>query len=287
MSIRSDLKSVFRELSPILAGFKLGLIVISYFGIGSVAKWVISHWYPFTRWVWDLFCEYFTLPTFPDVVKDSLTALLFFIPLGVTSLIEFRKKSDDENSTKHRFFGAFFGFLFLAFICNEALSAIATAVSESSAITSFDSVFLRFSESFLKGFNAVPVWVHVAFLGAYLASSGALAFYINKSEVRRNRFTRIIRQSTKLSFQLLSAISFLLLLISVGLPMTGLLYGGEIAVLVSIAIMLITFAILLAAVAFAPRKLFVTAGACIAFVVAAMCFEFVVWLIDFIEKAPQ
>ena len=49
MSIRDDLKSVLKELSSILAGFKLALIVISYFGLGSVAKWVISHWYPFTR----------------------------------------------------------------------------------------------------------------------------------------------------------------------------------------------------------------------------------------------
>jgi hypothetical protein len=177
--------------------------------------------------------------------------------------------------------------MFLFFICNEALSAIGTAVLEASSLVRFDSVLLRFFEDFFEVINTVPVWAKFAFVGSYLAFAGVLAVYMKKNKKKMLRFSRKIRQSTKLSFQLLSATSLVLLFSAGSLPMTGLLYGVEIAVMVSIAIMLITLAILLAAVAFAPKKLFVTAGACIAFVLAAACFEIAVGVIDFIEKSPQ
>ncbi|PJE27163.1 hypothetical protein CVM50_17260 [Pseudooceanicola marinus] len=74
--------------------------------------------------------------------------------------------------------------------------------------------------------------------------------------------------------------------VGIGLSMVGALYGAGLAIFVSGAIMLIVFSILSAAVLIAPRKLFITAGACSAFVLAALFFDLAVWVIKFIETAP-
>ena len=112
---------VLLELSPILAGFKLALIVIGWFGLGSVASWVIERWYPFTRWVWDQMTEFFLWPTLPIVVKDSLTALVFFLPLGIGAIFQARHK--DESRFRQRLLGTFFGCFFLVLICRDVLSS--------------------------------------------------------------------------------------------------------------------------------------------------------------------
>lgn len=128
MSFKNDVKSVLVELSPILAGFKLAVIVIGYFGLGSVAKWVISYWYPFTRWVWDSVANLLYLPIFPVIVKDSLTALIFFLPLGGAAL--WRKVAGRTGEgDSHRVLGAAFGSLFLIIICKDVLQTIAESLA--------------------------------------------------------------------------------------------------------------------------------------------------------------
>ena len=128
MTLKHDIKSVALELSPILAGFKLGVIVIGYLGLGSVAKWVISYWYPFTRLLWDSVAHFLSLPIFPVIVKDSLTALVFFLPLGMTAIWQKLSGKTDSNDS-HRIMGAVFGLLFLFIICKDVMSSILSSLA--------------------------------------------------------------------------------------------------------------------------------------------------------------
>ncbi len=129
MKIKNDLLLVLRELSPILAGFKLALIVTGWFGLGSVAQWVITRWYPFTRWVWDQVTAYFEFPELPVVVKDSLTALVFFLPLGIGALLSRNNNMTAGSILRHRLLAAFFGVLFLGLICKDVFTSIAEAIA--------------------------------------------------------------------------------------------------------------------------------------------------------------
>lgn len=275
MSIRSDLRSISQEFSSILAGFKLALIVISYFGLGSVAKWFISHWYPFTRWVWDVLCNYFTLPIFPDVVKDSLTALVFFLPLGITAFIEFSRRDINQNKNTHRFFGAFFGLFFVVLICKDALSVIASAVLENAASGFIFNFLTRLNDLLIN----LPSWYYVVTFVVYTIFAASIYFSTRKN---RNFYSLLMKSIRRSNFTVL-------ILISIGLILTigASFFSVESAILFAVSIMLIILLILFAAVAFAPRKLFVAAGAGIAFIVAALLFEFAVWLIAFIETAPS
>lgn len=126
MTIRNDVKSVARELSPILAGFKLAVIVIGYFGFGSLAKWIIQFWYPFTRWVWDQITFNLSLPNLPNTVKDSLTAFVFFLPLGVTALLNLKNGNAELTSAPKRSFALFLGLLLLVIVCKDAVTEIAS-----------------------------------------------------------------------------------------------------------------------------------------------------------------
>lgn len=285
MSIRNDIKSVFQEFSSIFAGFKLAVIVISYFGLGSVAKWVISHWYPFTRWIWDLFCQYFTLPVFSDVVKDSLTALVFFIPLGITALVEFRRRHEDQNKNTYRFLGAFFGLLFLILICKDAISAIAKAISEAPAVN-IDDGLLQIIKIVFKDLDKVPGWVFAVFMIFYVVMAFVASGYLTKNERRRTASLAFIRKISKNSLYIAFVLSSIFGILTFLLTMVGSMYGAGLSILAAIFIIFVVLTILIGAIAFAPRKLFITAGACIAFVLAALCFEIVIFIIEFIETAP-
>lgn len=286
MSIKNDAKSVAKELSPILAGFKLALIVVGYFGIGSVAKWVLTHWYPFTRWVWDKFCEYFTIPLFPIPLKDSLTALIFFIPLGSSALLSFLRNDDDEYNITHRFFGSFFGITFLFIICKDALTSIGNSISN---IETSKEIINKIKESIQTAydiFNNIPSWTWFLIIATYISVAFFMYFYFTRSEKRRALFLVYSKKYTIynliffLSILLLFSIYFII--ISVMDPSGGM----EISLILSISIIIIILSIIIASIAFVPKKLFLTAGACIAFVIAALCFEISIAVISFIERAP-
>jgi hypothetical protein len=163
MKIKEDIILILKELSPILAGFKLALILISWFGLGSVASWVISYWYPFTRRVWDLVCDYLSIPVFSDLVKDSLTALVFFLPIGVSSIS--CRHSLDGGSLKIRFLGAFFGFFLLFVICRDVFLAIYTSVD-----FSLSSGFLVDFLGEFEGFFSSSYFIYFSIGYIFLAS---------------------------------------------------------------------------------------------------------------------
>ena len=101
--------------------------------------------------------------------------------------------------------------------------------------------------------------------------------------------TRLQENVRKLSKRLTAALVSTSLVTTVSatlLQFSGIFAGSEVSVLISIAIMFLILSILTAAVAFSPKKLFLTTGACIAFILAAALFELAIAIISFIENPP-
>jgi len=121
-SIGENSAEVLRELSPILAGAKLATIILGYVGVGSFAKWVIEEWYPFTRWVWDQVTVFLDLPSLSQIEKDSLTVLVFFLPLGISAFLNKVRGNTEQNPTlKTRFISALFGIFCILIICFDLI----------------------------------------------------------------------------------------------------------------------------------------------------------------------
>ena len=92
-------------IGPIFAGFQLAAAVISYVGVGAFASWVLSVWFPFTRNMWQLLIETISLPfSLTDIEKDSLTTLLFFLPVALSGF--FKEDRTYMRGTKTPLFGA-------------------------------------------------------------------------------------------------------------------------------------------------------------------------------------
>lgn len=130
MKVPPGLHELLRELSALLAGFKLALIVIGWFGAGSVAKWVLEHWYPFTRWVWDVFAIALSFPQLPIAIKDSLTALVFFMPLGVTALLWPSNSQIGNTSVWIRLIAIVLGLILLLVVSKDAIFEIFSNTTE-------------------------------------------------------------------------------------------------------------------------------------------------------------
>lgn len=124
MKLPESLRELLRELSALLAGFKLALILIGWFGFGSVAKWVLEQWYPFTRWVWDAFAIALSFPELPIAVKDSLTALVFFLPLGITAFFWPSGSTTSTASNRIRIIAIVLGLVLLLVVSKDAISEI-------------------------------------------------------------------------------------------------------------------------------------------------------------------
>lgn len=294
MSVKDDLRSVLSELSPIIAGFKLAVIVIGYFGFGSVAKWIISHWYPFTRWVWDQLTGLFLLPELPLIVKDSLTALIFFLPLGIIAIGQ-RIRGLDKSEDRHRVSGAFFGFLFLFLICKDVITSIASSISSSAqgVITLIGAERLSIvSDTILYVYACILVAFFVFRGGSYVSriekySSATKKYaFFNKCRDMDEALKTAMARSKKKFFRITSIVLLfyisligLLLVINSGQLNTGAIIGA-------IVILAVIVASLLSSIFFAPKKLFITTGAAVAFVLAAVLFEGFMTAKAFMETIP-
>lgn len=81
--------SILQEIGPILAGFQLAGTLVSLYGFGAFARWIVEAWQPFTYWAWDRLTNFLNLPILTEPEKDALTAVAFFVPMAIWSV--FRK----------------------------------------------------------------------------------------------------------------------------------------------------------------------------------------------------
>ncbi len=286
MILDKNIKAIFKELGSVFAGFKIALIVIAYFGFGSVAKWCIEQWYPFTRWVWDKLCMLITIPPFPDVIKDSLTALVFFIPLGIAVLIQIFSKSKNYN-VSHRALGACFGITFLFLICKDVLSSIAEGLASIAPRAIAENPFVSFIDDLSKFFINIPNWVLVLLALMYIFTFGFVLF-------SRKRMTNI--DIARQLLILLKRRNYLIANIILHSTILVIIFGYSFAqiaasdttfrpIAVAFLIMLIILVLIVLAVIFIPRKLYVTMGVAIAFISMALAFDIFLIAKRFIESA--
>lgn len=282
MSFKEDLKSILTELSPILAGFKLAVIIIGYFGLGSVAKWIISYWYPFTRWIWDQVSITLFLPEFPIIVKDSLTALMFFLPLGIVAVLH-HLKGTNTGTSNHRFWGAVFGFIFLFVICKDTFGSIYEAISFKAHQSEGNN------KSWLEVMGVLISFV-ILLTALYLLRKKALA-----SPQTESSFFNVIRQFFEWINMSLDKNKLTILkvnvFVSLGFPIYTLSSAIGVAntdetipIILASVIMFFILLSLLLSIFFSPKKLFITTGASIAFILAAMFFEAFIGAKEFMES---
>lgn len=285
MNIKDDLRNVVKELSVILAGFKLAVIVIGWFGLGSVAKWVISYWYPFTRWVWDSFAELLSLPDFPIIIKDSLTALLFFLPLGLTAVLGMAHGKNSNDSL--RVMAAVFGCLFLLIICKDVISSI----YESLAV----SVQTLASKGEASKINNLMLAV---FISLYLLMAFILLGFLRKARKRssdKNALLKSIKSGDQRMSQYIRKYRFKITLFMFAVTcimLAGLThrfivrFGPELGptIMGAMTILLIIITCIILATLYSPRKLYLTTGSAIAFVFAAIFFEAFIFVKQFMES---
>lgn len=288
MLFKENIKSVLTELSPIVAGFKLAVIVIGYFGLGSVAKWIISYWYPFTRWVWDQVAIQLSFPEFPLIVKDSLTALVFFMPLGIIAIIQMIR-GEERNEEKHRISSALFGFLFLFLICKDVISSIVSSLSSSLQAFSYETTLYssEYSTFFIAFYMVlIAVYFAIRLMAAkqshYEAGSFFEAFLRVESRIKNNLVKKsktIFKTNFYMTIVALPLFCVYLILVNDSVDAGAIV--GAIGILIVIVISL------LLAIFYAPKKLFITTGAAIAFVLAALLFESFVTFKSFMESVSS
>lgn len=276
MSEKSSATELLKESSAILAGFKLAVIVLSYIGLGSVASWFVENWYPFTRHIWDTVSSSLGLPQIPLLVKDSLTALVFFIPLGVTALYQIFVPPENRPTVAFKTMAAILGVFLFILVTKNVLSAIILSLDLDNS-TLNDSPTIRlvflillsiltiFALSSDNGWTSIDTFIE-GVIGKFIDD---LNLYV---------------QLTVMFFVLALGIYFVYLG-SVHLNLQLELEKIDLRHELNIAVLLLgatVFLIWLAAF-FAPRKLYVATGASFAFVLAALIFEIILRFKSYIE----
>jgi len=117
------MRQFFRDFGSLAVGFKLAVIVSGLIGAGSFAKWVIDVWYPATRNFWSHVAVKLELPELTNYEKDSLTALVFFLPFGISAVIEIISGKSEEESLTGRLSAAVLGLGFLYLVCRDLISS--------------------------------------------------------------------------------------------------------------------------------------------------------------------
>ena len=94
---------------PLFAGLQTFIEVVRLAGdglnIGQLASWLVSNWTMLTREFWDRILGYFPDIELIAAEKDALTAILFFLPLAISSLhVSISNKNDTTPSSKTNYY---------------------------------------------------------------------------------------------------------------------------------------------------------------------------------------
>lgn len=107
-------KQAVDDFGPVLAGFQIVVSIVSIFGIGAFASWIIEHWLPFTRWIWTNIISYIQFPDTSDPEKDALTAIAFFTPIAISAFLnkilgDSESYNDESKLLRVRIFATIIG----------------------------------------------------------------------------------------------------------------------------------------------------------------------------------
>lgn len=303
------IKKLFDEIGPLLAGFQIAGSIIGFFGIGAIAKWILEHWLPFTRWVWDEFFSFVNLPEISVQEKDALTTLAFFAPMAISSFISWYTRNSPERKgpwgnapaedaskeIRLRIYAALVGTTFMVVVGGSVIQdAVVLFTTEAEpALEETAETPLLDIELFAR------LGLLVAVLGLILALSAAL-YWLS----RRNKK---LKSMTDDWFQWLSSnakpiryfvsqaaagfagtvVSSMASLISFATSFGGIaLAAGQLGFIRTASPMLVLVS-LLATVFLDPARLLRTAGVVIALIVASLGWDLAVFVVRAVESAPN
>lgn len=259
-------------VSSILAGFKLATIVVSIFGIGSIAKWVIEEWYPFTRWVWDVLSENFNFPHFDDLTKDSLTALVFFMPLGISAVVKGYFGAKEDYTLAIRILSFFLSLIFLYLICKDVI------------LFTLDATSIKNKSEFeiLKLYRAMIALIItvLAFFTLKLVAKKII------SEKIQNKFKDLMEKTIQNRWTLIILFSFQITFVLFTLYQTAEKNGKSDQIIIPSGVLIAILICIYFANTFNPKQLFSATGAALSFIFASALFEAVIFLKGFIDSAP-
>ena len=286
-AIGASLGRLARDVSPVLAGFKLAAILLGYFGIGSIAKWIIEQWYPFTRWIWDNVFSYFNFPRILDVEKDSLTAMVFFLPLGITAVVSRLRRQQELANVQTKAISASLAILFVYAICANIIKFVISSTSLNS------TTMVRFREAvsdIQDNSGLILLALSVNILGVIVFSTLITnAHRILKAD-RLSPYVKVVERAVEKIFDkrnreiYLKANRIAVLIMSLIMFILGILASLSLeSYLPLVAIVVVVLSVAMS-IFHTPKKLMVAAGSSLAFISAAYACELVLSAIDFIEN---
>ncbi|MEW8409841.1 MAG: hypothetical protein AB2696_13490 [Candidatus Thiodiazotropha sp.] len=266
-------KQALDDFGPVLAGFQIAVSVVSFFGIGAFASWVIERWLPFTRWIWTEILAYIKLPDISDPEKDALTAVAFFTPMAVSALLNRKiiietELEDRGKLIRVRVFALVVGAIFMYLVGSRVVTDMLDMVGnfDFSAIKSLIDVF----QILLVPAALVPI---------------AYKFYVTKfttlKEDDPDKYHKVY--SMVLMISQIGVFSIMFLIVTGGgiwLASQGIGWIRAFAPLLVLICLGVT-------VVFHPNRLLNTAGVVIAFVLSSVGWEFALFVVEVIENAPS
>jgi len=264
------IKDIIRALSPILAGFKLATIVIGYIGAGSISKWIIEQWYPFTRWLWDNIFSYLNLPKIGQIEKDSLTALLFFLPMGISGTFSLRHAGSEQKGLYIQVISGALGAIFFIILCWDVVHFSLQSITP--------AIMVEFEQHYQNAITLLNIVYNNSFLGAI-----AVLFYILMIIIFITKMPQGEKWKRRLWIaNIVSAAFFALVLLLPGIY-AALISGNALPI---ISVVLIIFIVVMC-IFRSPVILLVTSGASLAFISSAMIYEICLSIISFIESSHK
>lgn len=266
------MKKLMQEFGPVLAGFQLATYLVGFFGIGAFASWVLNTWRPFTHWVWDNFFNWLHLPTLTNLEKDALTAVLFFLPMAGWALFSRYVLGKKGPFTKFTMAAAgIAAALFLYLVAGKLI--IETIIMSTQNIQE------------AKQLGADAVNTKELDVSYYIVISLAVALIatllkiIHFSSWRAlTGFKRYIARviSSKILIRMYNFVFYVSSIATIFVFLLGITFN--IGWIRGIAIFSVLGCIALT-LKLDPRRLLVSTGALVAFVISSALFEFAVWTI--------
>jgi hypothetical protein len=295
------------EISPLLAGFQIAVSIVGFFGIGTVATWILEHWLPLTRLAWTRILELVNVPDISSPEKDALTTLAFFAPMAISSFISWytRKnpnrtepwtetlESDVAKEVRLRIMAAVVGTIFMIAVGGSVVQDAVTLFTTDSPTTV--DVSVRKPVFNIETFAQIGLLVSVlTFLLAVSVSiyvlsirSKRLSYRVKYAIVFLTKYAKPVRKNVySAAFGVAtSIISSLLSLVSFATMFGGIIFASGQLGLIRTTAPLLVLTSLLATIFLDPTRLLKTGGVVIAFVLASLGGDLAVMLVRAVENA--
>lgn len=301
--------AVLAEFGPVFAGFQIAVAIVSFLGVGAISDWLLTNWFPFTRWVWGQIVLNINialnidLPELTLAEKDALTTTLFFLPLGISAVVHRLRTGAPavkgtllDREFRSRIYalliGAGFIYVMGGSVIRDAVEAFGLFISGLRADENNNTAelfgFLLIGDAQDSGsfFEEFGIWVAGASSVAVIA--GLVAGFRTRRQARADNsddapLERTLRNATKWVGTFSMVVAQLAAVGSIGSAFLTMGTLGWVR-LSSIVVVLIS---LISCVFLNPARLLRTAGVVLALVVTSLVWDLGVFIVHAIEAAPK